>query len=42
MEVKRGARIVQLVFPRAEAVALDEVADLPPSARGEGEFGSTG
>lgn len=42
VEVKRGSRIAQLVFQRVEAVALDEVADLPPSARGEGGFGSTG
>jgi dUTP pyrophosphatase len=38
----RGTRIAQLVFQRVEAVDLQEVAELPPSARGEGGFGSTG
>ena len=40
--VTRGMRIAQLVFQRVEAVELQEVAELPPSARGEGGFGSTG
>jgi dUTPase len=30
------------VFQRVEQVDLVEVADLPPSQRGEGGFGSTG
>jgi dUTP pyrophosphatase len=38
----RGTRIAQLVFQRVEAVELQEVAELPPSARGVGGFGSTG
>jgi dUTP pyrophosphatase len=40
--VTRGMRIAQLVFQRVEAVELEEVADLPPSERGGGGFGSTG
>jgi dUTP pyrophosphatase len=40
--VTRGMRIAQLVFQRVEAVELQEVAELPPSERGEGGFGSTG
>jgi dUTP pyrophosphatase len=40
--VARGTRIAQLVFGRVEAVELEEVAELPPSARGAGGFGSTG
>ena len=40
--VTRGMRIAQLVFQRVEAVELQEVAELPPSARGGGGFGSTG
>ena len=38
----RGTRIAQLVFQRVEAVELQEVTELPPSARGAGGFGSTG
>jgi dUTP pyrophosphatase len=40
--VERGMRIAQLVFQRVEAVELEEVAELPPSERGQGGFGSTG
>jgi dUTP pyrophosphatase len=40
--VVRGMRIAQLVFQRVEQVDLLEVRDLPPSARGDGGFGSTG
>jgi len=40
--VARGTRIAQLVFQRVEAVELREVAELPPSDRGAGGFGSTG
>lgn len=40
--VTRGMRIAQLVFQRVEVVELQEVAELPPSARGGGGFGSTG
>jgi dUTP pyrophosphatase len=42
VDVVRGARIAQLVFGRVEAVELEEVAELPPSERGAGGFGSTG
>ena len=40
--VTRGMRIAQLVFQRVERVELLEVAELPPSERGGGGFGSTG
>ena len=40
--VARGTRIAQLVFQRVEAVELREAAELPPSDRGVGGFGSTG
>lgn len=40
--VTRGMRIAQMVFQRVELVELQDVAELPPSARGEGGFGSTG
>src|SRR5439155_14423879 len=40
--VTRGTRIAQLVFQRVEVVELEEVAELPPSERGGGGFGSTG
>lgn len=40
--LSRGDRIAQLVVQRVETVAVREVAELPPSARGEGGFGSTG
>jgi len=40
--VTRGMRIAQMVFQRVELVDLEEVPELPPSARGEGGFGSTG
>lgn len=40
--VTRGMRIAQLVFQRVERVDLVEVAELPPSERGGGGFGSTG
>lgn len=40
--VTRGMRIAQMVFQKVELIELKEVAELPPSARGEGGFGSTG
>ena len=40
--VTRGMRIAQMVFQKVELVELKEVSELPPSARGEGGFGSTG
>ena len=42
VQVARGMRIAQMVFQKVELVELKEVAELPPSARGEGGFGSTG
>jgi dUTP pyrophosphatase len=41
-ELVRGERIAQLVVQRVEDATLREVGELPPSARGEGGFGSTG
>jgi dUTP pyrophosphatase len=40
--LQRGERIAQLVVQRIEPVGLEEVAELPPSARGAQGFGSTG
>jgi dUTP pyrophosphatase len=40
--VARGERIAQLVIQRVEPAELIEVAELPPSERGAGGFGSTG
>lgn len=40
--VQRGMRIAQLVIQRVEHCRFTPVAELPPSARGEGGFGSTG
>jgi dUTP pyrophosphatase len=40
--VGRGMRIAQLVIAPVTAAALDEVAELPVSARGSAGFGSTG
>ena len=40
--VRRGDRIAQLVFARAEPVEWEEAEDLDGSGRGEGGFGSTG
>jgi dUTP pyrophosphatase len=42
VELRRGERIAQLVIQQVEQPSLREVAELPPSARGEGGFGSTG
>ena len=41
-ELRRGERIAQLVIQRVAEATLREVGELPPSARGEGGFGSTG
>jgi dUTP pyrophosphatase len=41
-EVQRGDRIAQLVIQRVESAEFTEVADLPPSERGTGGFGSSG
>lgn len=40
--VRRGERIAQLVVAPAPRVRFVEAEALPPSARGEGGFGSTG
>jgi dUTP pyrophosphatase len=40
--VERGRRIAQLVVAPVARLEWDEVASLPPSARGAGGFGSTG
>jgi dUTP pyrophosphatase len=40
--LRRGERVAQLVIQRVEQAELVEVAELPPSARGAGGFGSTG
>ncbi len=41
-EIKRGARIAQLVVSPVERIALEESGALEDSARGSGGFGSTG
>lgn len=41
-EVRRGDKIAQLVVLAVPDVTLAEVRELPPSARGEKGFGSTG
>jgi dUTP pyrophosphatase len=40
--VRRGDRIAQLVVQPVTRVRFLEVAELPPTPRGEGGFGSTG
>jgi dUTP pyrophosphatase len=40
--VRRGSRIAQLVVAPVARWTWNEVADLPPSDRGSGGFGSTG
>lgn len=40
--VRRGERIAQLVVARVEPVEWEEAAELSPSERGAGGFGSTG
>ncbi|MCA9721745.1 MAG: dUTP diphosphatase, partial [Gemmatimonadetes bacterium] len=40
--VARGDRIAQMLVQRVEPVAFREVAELPPSDRDAGGFGSTG
>jgi len=42
VEIERGDRIAQLVVVPIAVQEFREVADLPPSPRGEGGFGSTG
>lgn len=40
--IARGDRIAQMLVQRVEPVEFREVAELPPSGRGAGGFGSTG
>jgi dUTP pyrophosphatase len=40
--IRRGDRLAQLVLARVERAALEVVAELPPTGRGAGGFGSTG
>ncbi|MGQ9657030.1 MAG: dUTP diphosphatase [Fimbriimonadales bacterium] len=40
--IQRGDRIAQLVVAPVTRIAWEPVAELPPSARGEGGFGHTG
>lgn len=40
--LRRGDRIAQMVIATHERVKWGEVTQLPPSARGQGGFGSTG
>ena len=40
--VERGMRIAQMVFAPVGRAAFVPVAELPPTARGDGGFGSTG
>lgn len=42
VRVRRGDRIAQMVVVRLPAVSLEEVDDLPETARGAGGFGHTG
>jgi len=42
IHVRRGERVAQLVVQQVEQVTVEEVDELPPSARGEDGFGSTG
>lgn len=42
VHVRRGDRIAQLVVAPVASIVWHEVAELPPSTRGEGGFGSTG
>jgi dUTP pyrophosphatase len=41
-DVTRGMRIAQLVVAPVQVAQLAQVADLPPTDRGEGGFGHTG
>jgi dUTP pyrophosphatase len=42
LRLSRGERVAQLVFQRVERASFVEVAELPPSMRGVGGYGSTG
>ncbi|MGF1454699.1 MAG: dUTP diphosphatase [Alphaproteobacteria bacterium] len=40
--IRRGERIAQMVLAPVTRLVWTEIKDLPPTARGEGGFGSTG
>ena len=40
--IRRGDRIAQIVVAPVKRARFDAVAELPPTARGDGGFGSTG
>jgi dUTP pyrophosphatase len=40
--ITRGMKIAQMIIARHEIAELEEVSELPDSARGTGGFGSTG
>lgn len=40
--ITRGMKIAQMIIARHEIAELEEVSELPSSARGAGGFGSTG
>jgi dUTP pyrophosphatase len=40
--LRRGERIAQLVLAEVRRAAVEEVAELSPTLRGQGGFGSTG
>ncbi len=40
--ITRGMKIAQMIIARHEIAELEEVSELPTSARGAGGFGSTG
>ena len=40
--ITRGMKIAQMIIARHEIAELEEVSELPASARGAGGFGSTG
>ena len=40
--IEKGMRVAQLIFSPVEIPVFEEVAELPPSRRGAGGFGSTG
>lgn len=42
IEIERGDKIAQLVIQAVAQAQIDEVEELPDSARGSGGFGSTG
>jgi dUTP pyrophosphatase len=42
INIRRGDKIAQLVVQRVETADIEEVEELPGTARGEGGFGSTG